>query len=203
MVPFTKKRGTMMRSLFKPPAIAATSGFADKYNIDSECEWPTRMGGFLVKDCQLPIKHLETVMIDDQEYDIVTVPIGTVLYHGTKEPNIKYESLNSWSKRAVTWFATTFDHTMTLGPMKVHEFTIKNTLTLLFVRNMKRKYNISSGFSFVRPLVVIKQQIIEKTTGRIHIDGYIGCNECEIGIFHESLNKLNYPSTIKNVPYIE
>ena len=219
-----KKRGTMItspesrvgkrvrtpslrQSLFKPVR-ATTSGFADKYNLDdSECKWPARIGGFLVKDCQLPIVPLETVTIDKDdggdEYDIVTVPVGSSLYHGTKDPARKHESVDSWSKQPVTWFATTLDHTMPLGPMKIHEFTTKEPLTLLFVRNMTKKYNISSGAVFIPMLISIGQQISEETKERIYIDGYVGCNECEIGILRKSLDKLNYPSTIKNAPYIE
>lgn len=202
-------KGTMLRALHKKGPIASTSGFADMYNLKpEECRWPTRMGGFLVKDCAFGTRPYETVRVKNPftntniTLDIVELPARSHLYTGTKNPARVYNSSSDWpSTRGFVWFASTKDHTMPLGPVKIHTFVTNEPLLLLYVHNMTTELNISTGANFALALPKIRNEIL-KGTG-INIDGYLGCNECEFGLFNSSLDKLQYPSSISNPPYIE
>jgi len=209
----SSKKAKMFKGMYKPTRTTRGAGAggllnATKYNqSDDECRWPTRMGGFAktVKDCNFNMKPLRKFRFGDREFEIAVIPAGTDLYHGTKDKDMNPTGPDEWyenNRKKMVWFASTLDHTMPLGPMKIFKTTNKEDLTVVFFRN-KGMLNIDISKD-LRPMVAkIAQKLYQETDGKVFIDGYMGCNECEIGIFLPSLSKLVYPVSEEKVPYIE
>lgn len=197
-----ERKSNMLRAMYKPKSSALGVGeLAKQYNINKdECNWPTRSGNFDVQPCNMNIEHVDNVTIDNKVYNIVKVPYDTKIFHGTKIIGITPSS-QSWSNKNMTWFATTLEHTMPLGPFVIYEFTIDKDLILLFEQNITNNLGYTSGQTFMIPFMKIAEKIFQKYN--IQLDGYIGCNECEIGLFKNSLGKLMYPPIRRKPLYIE
>lgn len=169
-----------------------------KFNLsDDQCEWPTRLSGRPVVKCGFnaqPYKH-------NKDINLVTVPAGTTLYRGVKDVNTEYNDFKSLLSvpRDLIWFASTEEHAMPLGPLAVHKMTTKEPLLLVFSRNLSKEFKVDTGFDMIVPLKLIAKQL---KNDNIEIDGYMGCNECEYGLFanETTLSKLDYPSEKKLVP---
>jgi hypothetical protein len=146
------------------------------------CRWITRSGP---KDCGMPNPD----MIDGVE--IVTLPVGTKLYHATlilgKERKWFEESILTDPERRSMWFATTPDHAKQMNWTHVLEFTTKEQLRLLFIRNLFIHSQKTTGKTYLSSGKYKKNLATYRKHG---LDGYAGCNECEYMIFNSSFKKL-------------
>lgn len=201
-------KGGLMKNIFKPQQTIrrGIANIADLYNTnDNKCEWPTtsNMSIKTIEKCNIPMIPLKTIYYENKKIEIVKIPSGTKLFHGTKSPNFLPLNENDWIKgpQKMFWFATTFNHTRPHEPIKVLEITLKEDINLLFIRNISKELNISSGYEFYPLLLNILNKVQEENTNLI-IDGYTGCNECEVGLLKKSLNKISYPIKETKVNWI-
>jgi hypothetical protein len=146
------------------------------------CRWLTRSGP---KDCDMP----NPVVIDGVE--MVILPVGTKLYHATlilgKERKWFEETRLTDSERQSMWFASTPDHAKQMNWTHLLEYTTREELKLMFIRNIWIHSKKTTGRNYLSSRTY-KQNL---TTYRKHgLDGYAGCNECEYMIFDRSFKKL-------------
>lgn len=171
-----------------------------KYNrYPGECRWPITKMGRPVKNCNFNVVHEGTFTGPrDELIEVVRVPTGTRLYHSTTI----YPGQDIWfvsnppsnMERGVVWFTSDYDHTGYLSKTHILEYTVTEDLILIFEQNMSVKYGeIYTGFEYVEEKLTYLTSVLDSQG--VVIDGYMGCNECEIALFNGSiLQKLNWES---------
>lgn len=173
-----------------------------RYNVDThknplkrECHWPTTLMGTNIKDCNFVLEFDEVVEVEISKnkfkFVLVRIPEGTKIYHATFSfGQIPwFESKQPMSPKGIVWFASTYDHTGPIQKTHILTYTVKTDLVMIFEYDLLQYGDDVRGFEyFSRRLPVYIEKLREK--GR-HIDGYIGCNECEIGIINESISKIS------------
>ncbi len=159
--------------------------WGQQYNQSKdECRWPTTKFGLPVKDCNFILEAYKVVTLaDDFDVVLVKIPAGTKLYHAT----MIYEKGRHWfetkppfnSERGMVWFTSTPEHTGPLNKTHILEYTVRSDLIMVFERNLE-KHDGVRGYEYTKILRNIKTKLMPNS---IFIDGYLGCNECEIAIF--------------------
>ena len=189
----------LRQAMFKPsPSKHGVATFAQKYNQQAdECSWPTtsHMAPNSVKDCEFPVVPQGKMQYGEQIYELVTLPKGSEIYHGVKKKMEPPQGPGDWSqsKQPMTWFASTYLHTRPLEPTAVFKATVKEDMTLVYIHNLVTDLDVDAGFAFRPILLSMAEKIRVKSGGKLIIDGYVGCNECELGILRQALDKLDYP----------
>lgn len=94
-----------------------------------------------------------------------------------------------------SWFASTIDHAKNIKHTYMLEIELKEDLTLLFIQNIATSYPVKKGinlFALGNPYM----KNIEVLKTKYSIDGYVGCNECEIFVKDTSYHKLGIPKVL-------
>lgn len=190
---FNTKKSLMLKSMYKKNNVIG-SGIgikAEKLNKNpNECRWYTlNIGDGKIKNC-----NFNYVIKDYKNFKITTIPTNTELYHTSKTPRSLPLEPKDWSNKKLVWFTPSKAHLNIHLPEIIIKTKTKSKINLLFIQNLKLDLNINSGFNIFPKLIILCKKI--KELYNIEIDGYIGCNECEIGLFNTSLNKLFYPPKI-------
>ncbi len=151
-----------------------------------ECRWPVDLLGKNIRDCNFNLQPLEERKMLFGKVNIVKLPAGTRLYHGTLIPfKQKLWFLNSHPKdtsKGGVWFTSTKEHQQNVNSSFVLEYRTTRDMYGIFERNL---WDISMGTTgnqyasyFMNLLRYIKDYKIEF---------YAGCNECELFILNNSI----------------
>jgi len=175
------------------------SSFEYRKNLNTnvgECKWMALSG---VRECNF---NFETVIerATSKNDDVVLLPQGTKLYNATQILS------NDWfrtrypsnTENGGVWFTSTLDHAKNISYYThILEYTTKEDLILLYIHNLKKYGDVKTrGYEFVRKHYRDIFFHIQETTG-YKIQGYIGCNECEIFIENSQL-----PKTLEKIPTV-
>src|SRR3972149_718701 len=174
---------------------------SERYNQSlNECEWPIDLRESKVKSCKFNFIMGPTFQYRKKTYQLVILPKETKLYHGTLV--VKGQPIKL---REMIWLTSTLAHQGNFNSTHIFEFIVKEPLVLVFEPNLSLRYGSSvRGFEYKPILKAI--QLYHQQEFKKSIDGYIGCNECEIGLFVKSfLDKVDQnPKVVreKSLKYI-
>ena len=183
---------------------------SERFNLtEEECKWPVNILGKEILECSFPIEDKIDYEYKGNKISVVTLPAKTKIYHAT----MIYPRGKSWFKtqypmdaqKGLVWFASTDKHLGNINSTHHLEYTIKQPLRLVFEHNISKKYGkYIRGYEYIPYLYRITKFLEEN---KELIDGYLGCNECEIGIYNNSIKtKLNMiPKVVleKDLKYID
>ena len=175
-----------------------------------ECRWISSLVG-RVSNCDFVLEGIDVVEVNGKELVIVEIPTGTKLYHATFIPPGKekwFETLMPFdSGKGLVWFASTSIHSSIINHTHMLEYTVDKPLTMVYEKNIAITYankRVTKGYDYLPILMGHMMKLASEFD--INIDGYIGCNECEIGILNDSvkekLSKYELHSE-KSLSYIE
>jgi len=115
-----------------------------------------------------------------QNGTIVTIPKNTVLYHATisfpKKGETHWFSKNC-PNNEVNWFTPSLDHIDYHNYTHVLAYFTAEPIRVIFYQNIPERGNVFF------PTLTQSKEFQDK-----EIDGYIGCNECEIALMREAVN---------------
>ena len=196
------------------PQMRKTTVWGDIYNQrNAECKWPVSKMGFPVRDCNFIMEahkviefgktsKEESINGTDEVVVLVKIPAGTKIYHsatiyqeskkGEKEWFEEYPPFSS--ERGVVWFSSTPAHAGIFSKTHLLEYTTTEDLIMIYEKNIKRSHGIATrGYEYAKKVL---PSYMKRLRGE-KIDGYIGCNECEIGIFNRACkDKLEMPPIV-------
>lgn len=199
-----------------PPMRGVTPNYL-RFNKDvnvlppgGECRWISSLVG-KVDQCNFILEAVDVFEIQDKKVVLVDIPEGTKLYHATFIPmggDKWFETQMPFdSGKGIVWFASTPMHSSVINHTHILEYTVEEPLRMVFERNIAISYadkGVTKGYDYL-PILAMTQIKLKELFGQ-KIDGYIGCNECEIGIFNDSIKeKLSKHSVFreKSLAYIE
>ena len=142
---------------------------------------------------------VETVpmTLESQAIDLVlvSIPAGTALYHSTNIlDNEWYQTdLPQNTEKGLVWFTSTLSHALPLGRTHTLKYTTTQDLLMIFEQNLTRYGLGTRGYEYLHILHRIIRNLQAKG---IQLDGYLGCNECEIAILNKSVQKLSFPPEV-------
>jgi len=213
-----KPTGRITKPSFQKPCEISATLFENIYNSpDSEdCKWPTNLVGGNVKNCNFVLEIYSTpeypsgiVEYGENKIVLVKIPAGTKIYHATFVPpfektwfNYRYpENL----EKGMVWFASTIDHASMVNYNYMLTYITKKDMIVVYEKNLKiynKGNSRTRGYEYLPIISNIKSFLYPN----IKIDGYIGCNECEFGIFNTSiehcLEKTPIDITEKSLKYM-
>lgn len=179
-----------------------------KYNRNPEqCRWAITPFGDKIKDCNFRYINPREVTIKTGDITeivvVVTLPVGTKLYHGTGHipGRTKWWEQGYPGGGLLAWFTSTPEHQGVFrGRTHILEYITNTPLIMAFFQNIDRFERGIRGFEFIPTFIHIARKL--ELTGII-INGYIGCNECEIGIISTDVPKhLDLPPiVVKEIDY--
>lgn len=172
-----------------------TSGLhrSEQFNIhEDECRWPIDRFGNIVRDCNFQFEPLEIeLQIRKKNFPLVRLPAGTKIYHATIGDQEWWKTGYPRNKQyGGTWFTSTQAHSGNFGnATHVLEYELQEDATLLFVHNLATIESNLSGYNFVtKYLPYVRERL--QSEHNISLDGYVGCNECEIYLSNNSIRQL-------------
>lgn len=164
------------------------------YNMtNGECRWPYDVFGN-VGTCSF---KPSMVYDSGKGYSIYVLEKGTEIYHST----VAIGGAKWWENRypfssseGGTWFTSTDKHAKNFTTKShVLKYTIVRDIYLIFIQNISKYTDVVglSGFEFVaRHYAILKEKAkLEWGATVPEIDGYLGCNECEIFIENDEIEK--------------
>lgn len=176
----------------------------DKFNLyDGQCEWPIYLHtDNIVSECRFPIEDLK--VFEKNEYGtikIVKLPKGTSIYHKTRaglaNMNMNVKSTEWWNKSFPSnkslggvFFSTSKKHIeRNIGGTHILEYKTKRPVMLIYIQNIYKFCGAPDGNVFVKHCFpsVLKQLEIESD---YNVEGYIGCNECELFLNENSISSI-------------
>lgn len=199
----------------------------DEGRIELEnCEYKTHPAGFGgKKNCNFNIRKIPDKIqkvlrwCTKTQSVFVIIPKGAKMYRGTLvSPNI--EKLVPWVvDKNFGWFTSTIEHQGNVNYTQIDEYETREALLCMFEPNLH--YSGMRGNSYYNYPVTAGQnartkcnlfhvnEASELLNGRdlsLTIDGYVGCDECEIGLTKESIiAKLKHRGIVKtkSLAYID
>lgn len=191
----------MLRQIYKKQRPVRLLG-RTQHNIDDHvnplkrnCQWPTTLMGTNIKECNFVLDFDDDIDVEISKTKfklvLVRIPRGTKIYHATISIGQKtpwFELRQPSSSRGVVWFASTYQHTGPIQKTHVLTYIVEEDLVMIFEYNLMDYGDDVRGFEYVNRLHMYIEKLKQK--GK-YIDGYIGCNECEIGILNESITKIS------------
>ena len=93
------------------------------------------------------------------------------------------------------WFATTLQHAQVFSKSHMLTFEVIAPIKLLFIQNLYLQKGFVDGYNY------FKSPKFEKEMRDFGVDGYAGCNECEVLLTSSGLKKISQkPTSITIVP---
>ena len=175
----------------------------DVYNQkNDECRWPTTKFGEPVIDCNFVYEIYKIIEFNGRKENgdgvliLVKIPKNSKIYHAAtiypKEEEWFKKSFPFNSEKGVVWFTSTPEHSGSLSKTHLLEYIVEEELVMIYEQNISKKYGRDiRGYEYSRGMLGHYIKMIKD-----HIDGYIGCNECELGILNESCKKLSLPPKV-------
>lgn len=180
----------------------------------SECKWPYSIRGGPVSDCNFPIKDVPTdltefaynknkpVKMDEflssENVKLVVIPKNTMLLHGVLDSQYNRQwwvNSKPESEYNVVWFTSDNQHILNINATHILVYETNKNLLCLYEQNLRKKYGQNvRGYEYSR----ILRKYITRVANRynILINGYVGCNECEIGLTNETAADLVGPKSV-------
>lgn len=95
------------------------------------------------------------------------------------------------SQHGIVWFTSTQKHAENINHTHILKYTTREKLNVIFEQNLTATYNENiRGYEYATTLRDIMRGIREKYD--IILDGYVGCNECELGLTNVAVrDKIN------------
>lgn len=178
------------------------SSFQYKFNRkEGECRWPTVLTGGNVQDCRFD--DFEVIEDYGNGIKVIVLPKGTLLYHKySPGPTSTFKKDEPTHKRGGLFFNIRQDvQRMHFGTRQLIYKTPKD-LNLVYVQNISSIFNYRVGEDFVKDIFKILKRKLEEQLN-VSIDGYMGCNECEVYIINKETKKLKLEKEImQDIRYI-
>lgn len=199
----------MFRRMKKTPQVSISlehTASQNRYNLkEGECRWPTFIHGGNVKNCEFDYEIVGKI---NSNMAVVTLRKGTPLFHST----IGRNGDNWWTiskpkntQMGGAFFDAGITHTTLRTGNYILQYKLKCDINLLFIRNIYKEFKTSVGNVLVKsPKFYMKMEELEKEYD-LKFDGYMGCNECEIFIFNNVIEKCvnKKPNAIKRGMFID
>ncbi len=175
-----------------------TTAFQNRFNLEEdECKWPIFIHGRPVKDCNFKFK----IISKNNNYDVVMIPKGTLLFHTTIKGIKNGKWWDAYFPRDTTTGGVFFNqnechqglHTGNI----ILVYKTKCDIYMLFIRNIYKNLKFSVGSDMVPHPEY--RMLVDKVQSEkeLKISGYMGCNECEIFIHNEDIERCIYKKPIK------
>ena len=168
-----------------------------RYNINpKECRWPTGLMENKIKDCKFVFSKEYNLNFRNNIIKIVHIPKNSYLYRG----EILYDDKNypvSQNNLPLVWFSASIDHLKNLSDKVLYlQYKTTRDLVLIYEQNISKKYGENvRGFEYIPFFNQLGKYIYKQYN--VSIDGYVGCNECEIGIVNNIIEDvINLPPVI-------
>lgn len=193
----------------------------EKYNqVDDECCWPTSLGSAKCVPCDFsdidmvqPSNRDELSIFGSKidfdllnevllKYQIILTIIkqGTVLSHGTLSPSKEWWKYTV-PKGDMVWFTTGKKHQKNIAKSHILKYIVKRPLLCFYERNIGKKYGVTNGHQYYQKIYPRLKRDMQSSG--IRIDGYVGCNECEIGLENLSDKIIFSQSIIQSRKFID
>lgn len=171
----------------------------EKYNRkEGECCWPTTIGSNKCKPCDFSRVTYQPETIDELKlfgdvdinklnsvlgkYNLVFSILrkGAIIGHSTLSPKNSWWNTQTYPKGNMVWFTVSKKHQKNIPKTHTLYYKVNKNILCFYERNIWEKYGVNTG-----------QEYYDRVYNRIHrevlqcglnINGYIGCNECEIGL---------------------
>lgn len=194
----------MHRSIYKRSKVTLTPTHSQNvYNLkNNECRWPVNLIGSRVENCGF---HYD-VIYDQNNIKVVKLNKNSFLYHKTFI-EVGKESSGWW---LTDWPPPRYIGGLFFNQSEIHQslhpgthqlkYETKCEVQLLYIQNLTTQFKKTVGNDFVLS-IEFKNLIQSLEKDGIKIDGYMGCNECEIFIFNNTLKRCIYkkPREVKDV----
>lgn len=180
------------------------------------CEYKTHIAGIGgKKPCNFKMKKLPKPIQTALEWCTklksiyVVIPTGTKMYRGTLVYS-KMKKLVPWiPNKRFGWFTSTIEHQGNINYTQIDEYEVMEPLLCIFIPNLHSKG--LRGNEYYRNIIRASMtsetrcEIVEKASSmlqerdrNLNIDGYVGCDECEIGLTQPSImRKIKHRGIVK------
>lgn len=163
-----------------------TTEWKKTYNqTPDQCVWPLPPPSKDTKQCNFPFKENPVI----QNIQTVTLPAGTELFHATQilpSQKIWFTNMTAVSfdtlPKKIMWFASSPEHAKHMNYTHVLKFKTKKDIKLVFIRNLLVHIGSNTGNELLK-----NPEFASILSKDPELVGYVGCNECEIGIFKHHL----------------
>jgi hypothetical protein len=186
------------------------------------CAYKTHIAGFGgVKDCQFKFvdipERIQDAIRECTEMDkyFVIIPAGTILYRGSLDMGGGNKVPIPWVEdKRFGWFTSTLEHQNNINYTRVDSYKVVKPLLCVFEANLHstgmrgNQYypSILIGTKNMCELVVTGSKALQGKSTDLSLDGYVGCDECEVGLTKDSIiGKLRYVKLekVKQLKYID
>ena len=180
--------------------------------IISDCNYKTHIAGIGgAKPCNFNIESLPNGIeeainscIGTNNIKFVIIPVGTIMYRGYLIYPGMSKNLLPWVRsKNFGWFTSTLEHQGNINHTHIQKFKTNKPLLCIFQHRLH-----STGMRGNQYYKYVKQYSdkLSYRDSSLMIDGYIGCDECEIGLTKESIQTklLQGPlEQVKSLKYID
>lgn len=160
---------------------------------EGECRWGAGPTSSKIVPCAFPTPKLE-----EGGWFSVTLDRNFPLYrsekHGAGKPKWFDTTAISETGKPHYWFATTEEHVQVFGGTHILTFQVIAPIKLLFIQNLYLQKGFKDGYDYLKSPKFLREM---EAYG---VDGYAGCNECEVLLTSSGLSKITQmPINIRNV----
>jgi len=183
------------------------------------CSYKTHLSGKNVKPCGFTLyaidKKLNDALLEcanigpDLKSHFVILPKGTVMYHGT----IGDEKHPYNQQKNFGWFTSTLSHQGPVQSNRIDMYRTTMNLLCLFIPRLHQRKMV--GTDIVKLITTRHRNlqdncnVVVKTNNGLnkiglHLAGYVGCDECEIGLLKPVIDRfVKHVKTIQKTKFID
>lgn len=164
---------------------------------EGECQWGAGPTSTERVPCGFP-----TPVKEEGGWFSVTLEPGFMLYRSEKHAPGKSKWFNTTAISETVkdhyWFATTLKHVQVFGGSHILHYEVMAPIKLLFIQNLYTQKGFKDGYDYFKSPKFVKEM------REYGVDGYAGCNECEILLTTPGLLKISQmPKKVEDLtPYI-